>query len=91
MLDNYEITKMVMDGCGHCANARKRLKDKILSGVIKIRNINKDESALKLANSHNVTEVPTIIMKDKATHFTEACSLSPDAKKIICKHKEVAI
>lgn len=88
---NYEITMLVADGCGACAKAKVMLKDKITSGMIVVADVTKDDKALRLANSHNINGVPTFILKDKTTHFTEACNLSPDAKKIICKHKEVVI
>ncbi len=89
--EDFEMTLLVADGCVHCADAKSILKDKISSGKVRVGDITKDESARRLAGIHNVNAVPTLILKDKATHFTEACELSSDGLKAICKHKEVEI
>ncbi|HEC37838.1 hypothetical protein LCGC14_0223270 [marine sediment metagenome] len=88
-LDDYEVTMLVLDGCGHCADAKEKLKDRIASGKIKIGNLSNDESARKLAALHNVKGAPTLILKDKTTNFTEACNISPDGKRAVCKHNKV--
>lgn len=89
MSDDYEFTMLTSEQCPHCAAAKKGLKEKIESGRIKVVDVYKDKGAMDLANKHNVTGVPSIVIKDKATQLTEACELKRDLSGIICKNKEV--
>ncbi|HEC37663.1 MAG TPA: hypothetical protein ENI29_05460 [bacterium] len=89
--EKYEIIMLTQDGCGHCANAKNILKEKIDSGKIIVMDVIKDNQALDLANKYNVRGVPAIILKDKVTQLTESCELSLDGSKIVCKDKEVKL
>ena len=89
MKDDYDITMLTSDGCPHCAEAKTRLKDKIDSGRIKVRDVSTDKEAFELAKKYNVNAVPTVIVNDKATNIAEACDLKQDLSGVICKNKEV--
>lgn len=90
-MEDFKIGIITQDGCGHCESAKKILADKLESGEIKELNINHDKSALQLARNLGVKGTPTLIMKDKITGNLEACSLSKDGTKALCKDKEVEL
>lgn len=91
MSDNYEFTLITQEGCPHCLTIREILKDRISSGAVRVLDISNDKGAMDLANKHNITAVPSILVKDKATNTTEVCELSGDGRKVFCPDKEVEI
>ena len=89
MNEDYDFTIITKDGCPHCETAKQALKDKIDSGQINVRDVAKDIGALELANKLNITGVPSIIVKNKATQLGEVCELREDLSGVICENKEV--
>lgn len=92
MENKYDLTMLVMDGCGHCAKAKEALKPFIDSGRIQVRDVAHDPVARELAKTNNITAVPQFIARDKVLHTTEVCELTQEANKIICNNgKEVKL
>lgn len=89
--DNYEFTMITAAGCTKCPKAEEELKDKINKGKIRVLDIMKSDEALDLAIKHKIRGTPTIILKDKILQTEEACLLSSDFKKVLCKDKEVEL
>lgn len=90
MSDNFEFTMIVGQGCPACATARRVLAERITSGQIEVIDAITDEKGMELANKHNITGVPSMIVNDKATNMSEVCELKRDLSGVICKGKEVS-
>ncbi|MCP4762581.1 MAG: hypothetical protein GY870_12445 [archaeon] len=89
MNKEYDFTIITKDGCPHCDTAKKGLKEQIDSGLINVMDVAKDKSAMDLATKLNITGVPSIIVKNKATQIGEVCELKQDFSGVVCDTKEV--
>lgn len=89
MPEEFDFIMIVADGCSHCASAKKGLEEMIGRKLINIMDVTKNKEALDLAKQYGISEVPTIIVKDKKTGIGEACELREDLSGVICKDKEV--
>lgn len=90
-MNNTEIILIASTNCGHCEHAKEVLKNRISDGHIRVLNVENDNEGLALANEYGINAVPTFIIRNKSTKIGEACNLSADAKKLICKNKEVEL
>lgn len=81
-----DIIMITHPQCGHCANAKKLLKDKIKSGRIKSLDLEKDKKALELSRKYNIRGVPTLLVGDEVKEKFSKCRLSRDGKKALCKN-----
>lgn len=89
MSKKYEFTMLTLKDCGHCNDAKIKLKDKIDSGKIRVIDLDNGGEGMALANKYQVKDVPTILVKDIATQITEVCQLSITGENVVCKNKEV--